>query len=95
MSLSWSCVRPAVWDIQRLPHRSSAVVSAAAVVRKLASTGWSVAMTGWPSYDKTFSWGADPSAPQQLLRDIAECGNLGMYVPADLSTATAAGDLFD
>lgn len=52
-------------------------------------------MTGWPSYDKTFSWGADPSAPQQLLRDIAECGNLGMYVPADLSTATAAGDLFD
>lgn len=68
---------------------------AAAVVRKLASSGWNVAMTGWPSYDETFSWGADPGAPEQLLSDIAGCGNCGTYVPADLSMATAAAYLFD
>ena len=68
---------------------------AAAVVRKLARSGWNIAMTGWPPYDETFSWGADPGAPEQLLSEITGSGTRGIYIPADLSVASAAGDLFD
>jgi 3-oxoacyl-[acyl-carrier protein] reductase len=68
---------------------------AAAVVRRLALSGWDIAMTGWPTYDESFSWGADRSAPEQLLSDIAAHGSGGIYLPADLSAASAAGELFD
>jgi 3-oxoacyl-[acyl-carrier protein] reductase len=44
-----------------MPERPAAIVTgtsrrggiAAAIVRKLAVSGWDIALTGWPSYDKT------------------------------------------
>lgn len=67
----------------------------AAVVRKLARSGWDIAMTGWSAYDDSLPWGADAGAPDQLLNEIAGHGRRGIYVPADLSAASAAGELFD
>ena len=37
---------------------------AAAVVRKLAASGWDVVLTGWPAYDETVSWGRDTGAAE-------------------------------
>lgn len=68
---------------------------AAAVVRKLARIGWNIAMTGWPAYDESSPWGADPQAPEQLLNDVAAHGCRGIYLPADLSAANAPHELFD
>ena len=68
---------------------------AAAVVRKLASSGWDVALTGWPSYDETVSWGGDSGAARQLLSDAAAAGARARYIPADLSAVTAIGTVFD
>jgi 3-oxoacyl-[acyl-carrier protein] reductase len=52
---------------------------AAAVVRKLARDGWDVVMTGWPAYDESFPWGADPHVAEQLLNEVAAHGRLGSY----------------
>ncbi len=68
---------------------------AAAIVRKLAGSGWSIAMSGWPPYDESFPWGADLGVAEQLLSDVEACGTRGVYLPADLSVASAASELFD
>lgn len=67
---------------------------AAAVARRLAKAGWNVAMTGWPAYDASLPWGADPDGPQQILGDLEVCDSRGVYLPVDLSEAAAAAELF-
>ncbi len=68
---------------------------AAAVVRKLVSSGWSVAMTGWPPYDEAFSWGSDPGGADELVSEAVASGARAVYIPADLGLVTVIGELFD
>jgi 3-oxoacyl-[acyl-carrier protein] reductase len=68
---------------------------AAAVVRKLAASGWDVVLTGWPAYDKTLSWGGDTGAAGELLSEATAAGARAVYAPADLSQAGAIAEVFD
>ena len=68
---------------------------AAAVVRKLASSGWDVAMTGWPSFDETVSHGLDSGVGPELLGEAANAGARSVYLPADLSSVEAVPRIFD
>lgn len=54
---------------------------AAAVVAALQRDGWSVATTGWRSYDATEPWGSQPE-------DAEEIGD-GTFIEADLSDPEA------
>ena len=68
---------------------------AAAVVWKLASSGWDIALTGWPSYDATVSWGADTEAAAELVDGAKAIGLRAAYLPADLGQADAITEVFD
>jgi 3-oxoacyl-[acyl-carrier protein] reductase len=68
---------------------------AAAVVRKLAASGWDVVLTGWPAYDETVSWGRDTGTADELLREATAAGARAVYAPADLSQADAIVGVFD
>jgi 3-oxoacyl-[acyl-carrier protein] reductase len=70
---------------------------AAAVVRKLASSGWDIAMTGWPSFDATLSWGAEMDADTVagLIDGARNSGARAAYLPADLGQAESVTTVFD
>lgn len=68
---------------------------AAAVVRKLAASGWDVVLSGWPAYDQTVSWGGDTGAAEELLSEATAAGAQAVYVSADLSKFDAIADVFD
>jgi 3-oxoacyl-[acyl-carrier protein] reductase len=68
---------------------------AAAVVGKLAMSGWDVVLTGWPAYDETVSWGGDTGAAGELLAEAAAAGARAVYSPADLSRVDAVAGVFD
>jgi 3-oxoacyl-[acyl-carrier protein] reductase len=86
-----------------MPTRLAAIVTgasrqrgiAAAIVRKLAATGWDIALTGWPSYDKTVPWGSDTRAAADLARAATAAGARTATIEADLSEPQAARGLFD
>jgi 3-oxoacyl-[acyl-carrier protein] reductase len=58
---------------------------AAAVARSLAHDGWTVAGTGYRSYDDTEPWGAEPEAAELLTRDSV----LAAWSEDDLGDAAA------
>jgi 3-oxoacyl-[acyl-carrier protein] reductase len=68
---------------------------AAAVARTLAVSGWDVAMTGWPAFDHTLSWGDGTGAGQELVSAAQAAGSRAVYVPADLSNVKAPAQVFD
>ncbi len=63
----------------------------AAVARALARDGWSVAGTGYRSYDATESWGSEPETPDRLSSE----GVLAAWHEDDLADATAAPRILD
>jgi 3-oxoacyl-[acyl-carrier protein] reductase len=63
----------------------------AAVARTLARDGWSVAGTGYRSYDTTESWGSEPEAPAQLLSE----GALSAWHEDDLADPATPARLLD
>lgn len=68
---------------------------AAAIVRKLASSGWDVAATGWPAYDATMSWGTDAQAAAELVSEAQAIGARATYLPADLGRVDVITEVFD
>jgi 3-oxoacyl-[acyl-carrier protein] reductase len=90
-------------EIPEIAGRPVAVVTgvsrrggiAAAVVRKLAGSGWDIAMTGWPAFDRTVSWGNDTGAADDLVGAAQAAGSRAVFLPADLSDAAAAPGVFD
>jgi 3-oxoacyl-[acyl-carrier protein] reductase len=63
----------------------------AAVVRTLARDGWTIAGTGYPPYDATESWGAQPEAAAELLSE----GVLAAWHEDDLADAAAPPRVLD
>jgi 3-oxoacyl-[acyl-carrier protein] reductase len=63
----------------------------AAVARALARDGWTVAGTGYRPYDASESWGAEPEAQAQLLRE----GVLTAWHEHDLADPEAAPRVLD
>jgi 3-oxoacyl-[acyl-carrier protein] reductase len=92
-----------VADIQAAAARPIVIVTgvsrhrgiAAAVVRKLAASGWDVVLTGWPAYDETVSWGKDTGAAEELLGEATAAGARAVYAPADLSRIDVIPGIFD
>jgi 3-oxoacyl-[acyl-carrier protein] reductase len=68
---------------------------AAATARKLADSGWDAALTGWPAYDETVSWGSDAGAADELVSHAGAAGGRAVYIPADLSSVGAIAEVFD
>jgi 3-oxoacyl-[acyl-carrier protein] reductase len=67
----------------------------AAIVSKLAASGWDVGFSGWPPYDETMSWGKDGGTASALAAELAAAGARCLAMEADLSEPGAAGQLFD
>lgn len=59
---------------------------AAAVARRLARDGWTVAGTGYRPYDETEPWGAEPDAPERLIAE----GTLAAWSEDDLAESDAS-----
>jgi 3-oxoacyl-[acyl-carrier protein] reductase len=57
---------------------------AAAIARALAGDGWDLAVTGWPSYDRSMPRGEDVADPEQLDDELARLGGRLVRVDADL-----------
>lgn len=68
---------------------------AAAAARKLASSGWDLAMTGWPPHDKTVSWGKDTNASEEVTTAAKSAGARAVYLESDLGEPPAIPRLFD
>lgn len=66
---------------------------AAASARKLAVSGWDVALTWWHPYDESMPWGG--SDIEALLSDIRSAGGRAFGVEADLSVPAVPKRLFD
>ncbi|MFJ5548173.1 SDR family oxidoreductase [Streptomyces sp. NPDC093225] len=67
----------------------------AAIVTRLAETGWDVAFTYWTPYDARRPWGADAGAPERLAARVVAAGARAHFLEADLSRAPAAADVVD
>ncbi len=66
-----------------------------AVATALAEDGWDVAVTYWQPYDERMPWGAEPEGVKQVTAAIEAKGARALAVPADLSVAGAASEVFD
>lgn len=67
----------------------------AAIVERLAETGWDVGFAYWQAYDARMPWGRDPEAVDLLNRRMGELGVRGYAVEADLADPAAPAALFD
>jgi 3-oxoacyl-[acyl-carrier protein] reductase len=67
----------------------------AAIVERLAATGWDVGFTYWQPYDARMPWGTDDDAATELLGRLAELGVRGCAVEADLGDTSTPAAIFD
>lgn len=67
----------------------------AAIVTRLAETGWDVAFIYWTPYDSRMPWGRDAGAPEWLSARVAETGARAVFLEADLSEPAAAATVVD
>ncbi|HEY8473473.1 MAG TPA: SDR family oxidoreductase [Natronosporangium sp.] len=67
----------------------------AAIVERLAETGWDVGFTYWQQYDARMPWGRDPDAQAALLGRLAELGIRGHAIAADLTEVAAPAEIFE
>lgn len=67
----------------------------AAIVTRLAETGWDVAFAYWTPYDSKMPWGKDPGAPEELSARLTDLGAQAASVEADLSDPSAAATVVE
>lgn len=65
----------------------------AAIARKLAATGWDVAITCWQPYDERMPWGADRDHPVALRDDVVALGAATLGIEADFSRPEVPGEV--
>ncbi|MBO3748440.1 SDR family oxidoreductase [Streptosporangiaceae bacterium NEAU-GS5] len=68
---------------------------AAAVIRRLAETGWDVAFTYWAAYDAQMPWGAEEHGPEMIGKMVEQAGGHAYGRPADLADPDAPALVFD
>ena len=69
---------------------------AAEIATAMARAGWSIGLTGWPTYDAEMPWGDDPSDRESILKDLELPAADGViFVEADLGDPKAPGAVFD
>ena len=62
----------------------------AAVARKLAASGWDIALTYWCPYDGRMPWGSTPTEIDELVRDLEALGANATATEADLENPDTA-----
>ena len=67
----------------------------AAIVERLASSGWDVGFTYWHGYDARMPWGSDDGAPALIEQRLRELGARGLAVEANLEDSTSPATIFD
>lgn len=67
----------------------------AAIVERLAATGWDVGFTYWRPYDGRMPWGADAETHDAIRQRLDELGRRGHAVEADLADVAAPATIFD
>lgn len=67
----------------------------AAIVERLAETGWDVGFTYWQPYDARMPWGRDSDAAAEMLGRLGELGVRGCAVEADLADTSTPAAIFE
>ncbi|WP_330350805.1 SDR family oxidoreductase [Streptomyces sp. NBC_00582] len=67
----------------------------AGVARRLAASGWDIAVTYWAPYDDRMTWGREPGAAEAIVRDLAEHGARTAAIEADLADPDTPAGVFD
>lgn len=67
----------------------------AAVVAKLAETGWNVGFTYWSAYDARMPWGAEAGGPDRLVAQAQSHGARTRAIEIDLSDPDTPAEAFD
>lgn len=65
------------------------------IARKLAGSGWDIAITYWQPYDKTMEWGSDPNDINSTIADIKKTGAQVVSIEADLSDIETPINIFN
>jgi 3-oxoacyl-[acyl-carrier protein] reductase len=61
----------------------------AAVCRELAEAGCAVFFTYWTEYDKEMPWGSEQNEPEQLKKELQQCGVRAACMELDLTSPDA------
>lgn len=67
----------------------------AGVARRLATSGWDIAVSHWAPYDERMPWGVESGAGDAITEALAECGAASVGVEADLADPDAPARVFD
>ncbi|MGA5195142.1 SDR family oxidoreductase [Streptomyces exfoliatus] len=67
----------------------------AGIARRLAESGWDIALTCWTPYDLRMEWGVEQGATEAVLGELAERGAAALAVEADLADTEAPARVFD
>ncbi len=65
------------------------------IAKKLAQSGWDVALTYWQPYDVSMPWGSDPREVELLRNEVESFGARSTAIEADLSLIDAPVKIFD
>lgn len=67
----------------------------AGIARRLAASGWDIALTYWNPYDERMTWGREAGATEVIERDLAERGAATAAIEADLADPDTPARVFD
>ncbi len=67
----------------------------AAIARRLAETGWDLALTSWRAYDASMPWTDDRSDPERLPAEIRSLGGRCLSLETDLAGTDSPAAVFE
>jgi 3-oxoacyl-[acyl-carrier protein] reductase len=67
----------------------------AAIAKKMAESGWDIAITYWHPYDESMEWGSNPTDLDLIVSTCKQVGVRVFSIEADLSNIESPGKIFD
>jgi len=67
----------------------------AAIAKKLAESGWDIAITYWQQYDKSMEWGSDSKDLDSIITALKQTGAHVVSIEADLSKIETPNIIFN
>ena len=67
----------------------------AEIAKKLAASGWDIAITYWQPYDESMAWGSNPDDLDIILSTIKQIGARVVSVESDFSNVESPIKVFD